>query len=355
MTSAPLRLAAPPYDALLVISFGGPEQQSDVMPFLENVLRGKNVPRERMLAVAHHYERFGGASPINQQNRDVIAALGPALARAGIALPVYWGNRNWHPLLPDTLRQMAVDGRRNALAYITSAYSSYSGCRQYLEDIACAQQEVGPEAPRVSTLRKFFNHPDFIAANADRVRAALAELAGETWDDCALVFTAHSIPEGMARHSAYEAQLRDTAHHVAAAVGALRWDLVYQSRSGPPDQVWLGPDILDHLRALAASGARQVVIAPIGFLSDHVEVLYDLDIEARQVAADLGLRLVRARTVGTHPLFVRMIAELAAQRLSGSTERRAVGTMGAWHDICPAESCLSGRPATASARSDARA
>ncbi|HEY7985106.1 MAG TPA: ferrochelatase [Ktedonobacterales bacterium] len=357
MTPAPPRLATPPYDALLVVSFGGPERPSDVMPFLANVLRGKHVPRERMLEVAHHYERFGGASPINQQNRDLIAALRPALARAGIELPVYWGNRNWHPLLPDTLRQMAADGRRNALAYITSAYSSYSGCRQYLEDIASAQDAVGPDAPHVSTLRKFFNHPDFIATNADHVRAALAELDGATWEHCALAFTAHSIPQSMARQSAYEAQLRDTARHVAAAVGAPRWDLVYQSRSGLPSQPWLGPDILDHLRDLKSAGTSQVVIAPIGFLSDHVEVLYDLDIEARQRATELGLRLARARTAGTHPRLVRLIAELVAERMSGSTERRAVGTLGAWHDICPAESCLSGRPATPAVApgSDARA
>jgi ferrochelatase len=344
MTPVPVRLAAPPYDALLVVSFGGPEQPADVMPFLENVRRGKNVPRERMLEVAHHYERFGGASPINQQNRDLIAALRQEWVRVGINLPIYWGNRNWHPLLRDTLRQMAADGRRSALAYVTSAYSSYSSCRQYQEDIERAQEEVGPDAPQVSTLRKFFNHPEFIATNADHVRAALTELSDATWDTCALIFTAHSIPESMAHHSAYEAQLRDTARHVAATVGAPSWDLVYQSRSGPPSQPWLGPDILDHLRDLKSAGAAAVVVAPIGFLSDHVEVLYDLDIEARQLATELGLRMARARTPGTHPRFVQMLGELVAERLSGSAERRNVGTLGAWHDVCPADCCLSGRP-----------
>jgi ferrochelatase len=350
MTLAPMCLAAPPYDALLVVSFGGPEQPSDVMPFLRNVVRERNVPDERLLEVAHHYERCGGASPINQQNRDLIAALRPALARRGLELPIYWGNRNWHPLLPDTLRQMAADGRRNALAYVTSAYSSYSGCRQYQEDIARAQADAGPHAPRVSMLRKFFNHPDFIGANADHVRTALDELGGVTWDTCVLVFTAHSIPEGMARRSSYAAQLHEIAQHVAAILGAPRWDLVYQSRSGPPSQPWLGPDILEHLRALKATGAEAVVIAPIGFLSDHVEVLYDLDVEARELAAELGLRLARASTVGTHPRFVQMIGELVMERLSGSAERRAVGALGAWHDVCPANCCLNGLPSVATTK-----
>jgi protoporphyrin/coproporphyrin ferrochelatase len=349
MTAAPMRLAAPPYDALLVVGFGGPERSADVMPFLRNVVRGRNVPEERLQEVAHHYAAFGGASPINQQNRDLIAALRNECARADIDLPIYWGNRNWHPLLPDTLRQMAADGRKSALAYVTSAYSSYSSCRQYQEDIARAQDEVGGGAPRVSTLRKFFNHPDFIAANADRVRAALGELDGATWGSCALVFTAHSIPESMAQHSSYVAQLADTARHVAEAVGAPTWDLVYQSRSGPPSQPWLGPDILDHLRALSAAGTESIVLAPIGFLSDHVEVLYDLDVEARELAAELRLRLARAYTVGTHPRFVHMIGELVMERLSGSPERRTVGSLGAWHDVCPAESCLSGRPAAPAA------
>jgi ferrochelatase len=340
-----MRLAAPPYDALLVVSFGGPEQPSDVMPFLRNVVRGRNVPDERLRDVAHHYERFGGASPINQQNRDVIAALRPALLERGIDLPIYWGNRNWHPLLADTLRQMAVEGRRNALAYVTSAYSSYSGCRQYQEDIAAAQEEAGPDAPRVSMLRKFFNHPDFIATNADHVRAALGELNGATWDDCVLLFTAHSIPESMARHSRYAAQLRETAQLVATTVGAPAWELAYQSRSGPPSQPWLGPDMLDSLRTLRAAGAQAVVIAPVGFLSDHVEVLHDLDIEARELAAELGLCLARARTAGTHPRFVHMIGELIMERLADTTERRALGSMGAWHDTCPMDCCLSGHEA----------
>jgi ferrochelatase len=350
MTLAPMRLAAPPYDALLVVSFGGPEQTADVMPFLRNVVRGRNVPDERLREVAHHYEWFGGASPINQQNRDLIAALRPELARRGIDLPIYWGNRNWRPLLADTLQQMAADGRRNALAYLTSAYSSYSGCRQYQEDIASAQEEVGPGAPGVSLLRKFFNHPDFIAANADHVHAALGELGDAAWSTCALVFTAHSIPEAMAQQSSYAAQLRDTARHVGQSVGAPRWDLVYQSRSGPPSQPWLGPDILDHLRKVKLDGTEAVVIAPIGFLSDHVEVLYDLDVEVRELAAALGLRLARARTVGTHPRFVRMIGEVVMERVVGSSVQRAMGNMGAWHEVCPLDCCLSGRPAAAAIR-----
>lgn len=339
-----------PYDAILVLSFGGPEGSDDVMPFLENVLRGRNVPRERMAEVAHHYELFGGVSPINQQNRDLIQALRAELDANHIALPIYWGNRNWAPMLPDTLRLMAADGRRHALAYITSAYSSYSGCRQYLEDIARAQAEVGERAPMVSPLRKFFNHPAFIAANADHLRAALDQVPADRRAGTALVFTAHSIPESMARTSAYERQLREASRLVAGAVGHPQWDLVYQSRSGPPSQPWLAPDICDHLRSLAARGVTDVVVAPVGFLSDHVEVLYDLDIEARAVAQSLGLSLVRAPTVGVHPAFVGMIRELLVERLHEGTERRALGTLGPSRDVCDAECCTPDAEQSAGAR-----
>jgi protoporphyrin/coproporphyrin ferrochelatase len=328
-----------PYDCILVVSFGGPEGMDDVMPFLENVLRGRNVPRERMLAVGRHYELFGGVSPLNQQNRDLIAALHQSLDEHGIDLPIYWGNRNWHPLLPDTLREMANDGRRHALAYITSAYSSYSGCRQYLEDIERAQREVGLGAPQVSILRKFYNHPDFIRANTECARAALATIAEPERSSAVVIFTAHSIPLSMAQASRYVSQLRETARLVAESLGVARWELAFQSRSGPPSQPWLDPDISDTLRVLHGEGVDAVVVAPIGFLSDHVEVLYDLDVEARQLADELGLTMARAQTVGTHPVFVDMIRQLIAERIQPGTERRFLGSEGASPDTCRPDCC----------------
>jgi ferrochelatase len=302
------------YDALLLVSFGGPEGMDDVIPFLENVLRGRNVPRERMLQVAHHYELFGGVSPINQQNRNLIAALEKELERNGPRLPIYWGNRNWHPLLPDTVERMAADGVENALAFVTSAYSSYSSCRQYLQNISDAQAKVGPCAPRIEKLRVFYNHPLFIEANVDHVRAVWQQLVDSA--SAHLVFTAHSIPESMAANCDYAAQLTETGSLVARELNIENWALVYQSRSGSPSQPWLGPDVSDHLRALADQGIKDVVVAPIGFVSDHMEVVYDLDYEAQKVARELGMNMVRARTAGTHPAFVKMIRELMLERIN---------------------------------------
>jgi len=316
------------FDALLVVSFGGPEGMDDVIPFLENVLRGRNVPRERMLQVARHYEMFGGVSPINQQNRNLIAALEKELAENGPRLPIYWGNRNWHPLLPETLAQMAQDGIKNALAFVTSAYSSYSSCRQYRQNISDAQAAVGPDAPRIEKLRVFYNHPLFIEANVDHIRAALAQL-----DDAAsatVVFTAHSIPESMAVNCDYAAQLADAGGLIAHALGIKSWQLVYQSRSGSPSQPWLGPDINEHLRTLHREGVRDVVIAPIGFVSDHMEVVYDLDVQARDVANELGMKMVRAATAGTHPAFVKMIRELVMERIENRVPE----------NICAVDCCL---------------
>lgn len=301
------------YDALLLVSFGGPEGMADVIPFLENVLRGRNVPRERMLKVAQHYEFFGGVSPINQQNRELVAALEKELEKEGPQLPIYWGNRNWHPLLPDTIRQMASDGVRNALAFVTAAYSSYSSCRQYLQNISEARDAVGPTAPRVEKLRAFYNHPRFIEANIDHIRVAWDQL--QVPESAHLVFTAHSIPESMAANCDYAAQLTETGSLIAQALSIKNWQLVYQSRSGSPSQPWLGPDVCDHLRDLRTTGITEVVVAPIGFVSDHMEVVYDLDVEARKVADEIGVKLVRARTAGTHPAFVRMIRELIVERI----------------------------------------
>jgi ferrochelatase len=283
------------YDALLIVSFGGPEKHEDVIPFLENVLRGRNVPRERMLEVAEHYYHFDGRSPINDQNRALIAAL-----KESVSLPIYWGNRNWHPLLPDTVRQMRDDGVTRALAFVTSAFGSYSGCRQYIENIEQARAAVGEGAPRIDKIPPFSTHPKFLEAMTERVRAALEELPSGR-----LVFTAHSVPVSMAQSSPYVAELEQACAAVAAGVGRAEWDLVYQSRSGPPAQPWLEPDIGGYLRELRSD----VVIAPIGFLSDHMEVIYDLDTETRQLCGELGVRMARAGTAGTHPAMIEMIAE----------------------------------------------
>jgi protoporphyrin/coproporphyrin ferrochelatase len=307
------------YDALLVVSFGGPDREEDVIPFLENVLRGKNVPRERMLEVAGHYLHFGGKSPINGQNRALIAALEAELTAHGPALPVYWGNRNWHPMLADTLRQMRADGIRRALAFATSAFGSYSGCRQYREDIERAGADIGPGAPEIHKLRTFHNHPGFIDAMTDRVQTALLRIPDERRAAAPLVFTAHSIPLSMAETSPYVAQLEESCRLVSQAVGHAG-TLVYQSRSGPPAQPWLAPDVCDYIRkSHAGGGLTDLVLAPIGFLSDHMEVVYDLDTEAAALCRQLGVNLSRAATVGRHPAFVSMIRELILER----TEDRA--------------------------------
>ena len=330
------------YDAILVVSFGGPEskEKEEVIPFLENVLRGRNTPRERMLAVAEHYYHFEGKSPINQQTRDLIAALETELERNGPRLPVYWGNRNWHPLLPDTLRKMKQDGIRRALAFVTSAYSSYSGCRQYRENIIRAQSEAGAGAPEVDKLRAFFNHPAFIEATVERVGEALRAVPAEVQGNVQIVYTAHSIPLSMADTSDYVKQLEEVRRLVSSALGYKNDVLVYQSRSGAPGQPWLEPDILDYLRGLKAKNlASAVVVAPIGFISDHMEVLYDLDIEARQLCNLLGLPMTRAKTVGVHPKFIGMIRELILERMDPAKERRALGSLGARPDICEENCC----------------
>jgi ferrochelatase len=341
------------YDAVLVVSFGGPESREDVIPFLENVLRGRNVPHERMLEVAQHYYHFGGKSPINQQARELVAALEAELARNGPQLPVFWGNRNWHPLLADTLREMKQQGIRRALAFVTSAYSSYSGCRQYREDIARAQHTVGAGVPEVDKLRAFFNHPGFIAATAERLQDALLELAAANqhilapWTGKApvptpvhVVYTAHSIPVSMADSSDYVRQLEEVRGLVSARQGVNNHVLVYQSRSGAPGQAWLEPDVLDYLREVnQGKRAKAVVLAPIGFVSDHMEVLYDLDVEARQLCDSLGLPMTRAKTVGVHPKFVAMIRELILERIDPAKERVALGSLGARPDACAEECC----------------
>ena len=328
------------YDAILVTSFGGPESPADVMPFLENVLRGKNVPRERMLEVAEHYYHFGGKSPINDQNRQLVSALEEELAEHGPRLPIYWGNRNWHPMLPDTLRKMQADGVRRALSFVTSAYSSYSSCRQYREDIARAQQAAGEGAPVVDKIRVFHNHPGFIEAVTDRVKEALETIPQDMRDAANLIYTAHSIPMAMAQACDYETQLMEACRLVTEKLGRREWRLVYQSRSGPPSQPWLEPDILECLREIKGQGGTaDVVVSPIGFVSDHMEILFDLDTEAAELCAELGLQMVRAKTVGTHPRFIRMIRELICERMDDNYEREALGVLGPRPDVCPADCC----------------
>jgi protoporphyrin/coproporphyrin ferrochelatase len=333
------------YDAILLVSFGGPEGPDDVMPFLENVVRGKNVPRQRLVEVAQRYELFDGHSPINSQNRALLAVLVDRLNAHGPRLPVYWGNRNWHPMLADAVRQMADDGVRRALAFVTSPFGSYSGCRQYLEDIERARQEVGPEAPQIDKLRLFYNHPGFIEALTDRVAAALAEIPAERRSAAKLVFTAHSIPVAMAKYSPYERQLREACRLVVERVTtqAVSHDLVFQSRSGPPDQPWLEPDIRDHIRRLhAAEPIADLVVVPVGFLAENMEVVYDLDVEVHELCDELGINMVRAAVVGSHPRFVEMIRELILERIDPAAPRLVLGEDGPWPDECPQGCCRPG-------------
>ncbi|MGH3647896.1 MAG: ferrochelatase [Micromonosporaceae bacterium] len=330
------------YDAFLLLSFGGPEGPDDVIPFLQNVTRGRGVPPERLAEVAEHYRHFGGVSPINDQNRALLAALRTEFAAAGIELPLYWGNRNWHPLLTDTLRRMRADGVRRALAFVTSAYGSYSACRQYLDDIDAARTSLGEGAPVVDKLRHFHDHPGFVEPHADAVRVALATLpAGGT---TRLVFTAHSIPTWMADTAGpqghrYTDQLAETARLVAGlAAPGLAYDLVWQSRSGLPQVPWLEPDINDHLQRLAGEGVSDVVVSPIGFVSDHLEVIWDLDNEAADTAKRLGLGFARAATPGVDRRFAGMVRELVTERLDRSAPRRRLGEVPLW-DSCPVDCC----------------
>ena len=335
------------YDAVLLVSFGGPDGPDDVMPFLENVLRGRNVPRERMLEVAEHYLHFGGKSPINEQNLAILAALRAELERRGPHIPVYWGNRNWHPLLTDTIREMADAGVKRAIAFVTSAYSSYSGCRQYRENIAAACAAVGERAPQIDKIRVFFNHPGFVGPMADNVTRALGRFPENARTAVPVLFTAHSIPTSMADGCRYGVQLAEACRLVAEQAGVTDWKLVYQSRSGPPTQPWLEPDICDAIRDLHAHGGRHLVIAPIGFISDHMEVLYDLDTEAADLCHELGVEMVRAATVGTDPAFIGMVRDLIAERNGMLSDRVAIGQLPANHDVCPLDCCPApvGRPA----------
>jgi protoporphyrin/coproporphyrin ferrochelatase len=336
----------PAFDAFLLLSFGGPEGPDDVMPFLHNVTHGRGIPDERLAEVAEHYEHFHGISPINAQNRALIAALRGEFAGHGIELPIYWGNRNWKPFVADAVRHMRDDGVRRALVLATSATASYSSCRQYRDDMAGALRVAGEGAPELVKVRHFYDHPGFIEANADAVRAALARLPGKVRDDARLVFTAHSIPVSMNETSGpesnglYAAQQHETARLVAEAVrgGDADFDLVWQSRSSAPQVPWLEPDINDHLKDLRARGVVAVVVAPTGFVSDHVEVRWDLDTEASRTAAEIGMQFARAGTAGTHPAFVAAVRELVEEQVSGA-EPRSLSPLGLCGIDCPHGCC----------------
>jgi ferrochelatase len=316
------------YDALLWLSFGGPEGPDEVMPFLENVTRGRGVPRERLLEVAEHYQHFGGVSPINGLNRDAIAAVGKQLSAEGIDLPIYFGNRNWRPMAEDTAATMTADGVSRALVFPTSAYGGYSACRQYDEDIVRIRASLGEDALELVKLRQFFDHPLFIGSFADAVRSAHAELGDRP--ETRTVFCAHSVPstadaaagppaEGGYR---YSRQIAEAARLVAEAAGIESYDVVWQSRSGPPQVPWLEPDIVDHIEALHAQGVTSVVVCPVGFVSDHLEVVWDLDNEAAEKAAELGMGFARAATPSTDPRFAELVVELIREHLEDAPPRK---------------------------------
>ena len=334
---------------MLLVAFGGPEGPDEVVPFLENVTRGRGVPRERLEEVGEHYKLFGGVSPVNGQSRALRDGIETELRRRGSDLPVYWGNRNWHPMLEATMRQMTDDGVNRAVALVASAYSSYSSCRQYREDIDRARAAVGEDrAPTYGKVRVFYNHPCFVEPMRDRVRAALERWPAGERGGVRLVFTAHSIPSSMARASRYEAQLYEASRLVAEPFAANAWELVYQSRSGPPHVPWLEPDVCDHLERLHGAGVDDVLLVPIGFLSDHIEVMYDLDTEAAQLCEALGMRMERATTVGDDRVFVSGLVDLIEERIgndgeAGSCERTALGCHGPSHDVCP-EGCCAAPP-----------
>lgn len=331
------------YDSVLLVSFGGPEGPDDVEPFLRNVTRGRDVPARRLAEVAEQYLHFGGVSPINEQCRRLRASLASRLADAGHELAVYWGNRNWAPYLADTVAEMAADGRRRALAVVTSAYSSYSGCRQYLEDIAKARAAVGEDAPAIDKVRAFYDHPLWIEPFAQAASEARGRLPSELRGEALLVCTAHSVPLSMAGGCDYEAQLRETGALIADAAAFDRWRLAWQSRSGPPSIPWLEPDVCDVLTEIArpADPVRAVVVAPIGFVTDHMEVMWDLDKAAADAAASLDIAFERAVTPGTGPdeRFIAMWQELIEERLDPAAPRRSLSRLGVRPDTCPADCC----------------
>ncbi|MCB9666783.1 MAG: ferrochelatase [Myxococcales bacterium] len=326
-------------DAVLLLSFGGPEGPDEVMPFLRHVVKGRNVPDSRLAKVAEGYAEMGGISPINEQNRRLRTALERALRTSGSNLPVYFGNRHWHPFLSDTLAKMTADGIEQAVVFVTSPYSSYSSCRQYLEAMADAQRAQGTRAPELFKLRPFYNHPEFIRAWVDRAREPLAALQHKAGPKgVSLLFSAHSIPLSIARNCDYVMQLGEVARLVAGELGPTRFSLAFQSRSGSPQIPWLEPDINDALAKAQTAGETHVLMIPIGFVSDHMEVVYDLDRGSLPLARRNGLEVERAQTVGDHPAMVQMIEELIREHTHGLTPR-AVGRFGARGAPCAPDCC----------------
>ena len=363
-----------PYDALLLVGFGGPEGMADVMPFLENVTRGRGIPPERLIEVSHHYEHFGGVSPINDQNRALIAALEAELAKRDLDLPVLWGNRNWAPYLHEAMTAAHEAGYQRVLALVTSAYSSYSSCRQYREDFAGALDTSGLNGTlAIDRIRQYFDHPGFVAPFAEGLAAAVGSLRDQLGADAPLeiLFTTHSIPDSMglssgppARHDhrpdapvggIYETQHLETAALIVDEAQTLSgadmppWRLVYQSRSGPPSMPWLEPDVNDAVRSAAAAGARGVVVVPSGFVSDHLEVLWDLDEEARETAEEVGIGFARVATAGTHPAFVAGLVDLIQERLDPAAPVSALSDLGPWPAVCAPGCCANLRLAKAAA------
>ena len=357
-------MGAKPYDSVLLVSYGGPDGPEDVIPFLENVLQGRNLSREKLEELAEPYMFFDGISPINEQNRALLAAIidelggtrqkgsnidGSNIDGPNLDLTVYWANLHWHPFLADVLRQIAEDGCSRTLAFVTSAYGSYPGCRRYRQAIERAREQLGPEAPRVDKIRLFYNHPGFIEAMAERVAGAFLRIEEPSRADAKILFTAHSLPVSMARECPYERQVRESCRLVVERLEGMEqiddtskrcladWELVYQSRSGPPSQPWLGPDVGEWL--VEHDGCQDVLIVPIGFLSDHMEVIFDLDVEVQVLCDHLGITMTRANTVGTHPRFVRMIRELVEERLQPNPTRLSLGPDGPWPDECPPDCC----------------
>ena len=348
------------YDAIVLAGFGGPEGQDDVIPFLRNVTRGRGIPDERLEEVAHHYRHFGGVSPINEQNRALKAALEAELASRGIDLPVLWGNRNWEPYLRDALVEAHERGFTKLIGLATSAYSSYSSCRQYREDFASALDETGlGDSLQVDKVRQFFDHPGFVEPFVDGVRTAVADFVERGFDEGAIriLFSTHSIPSGDADRSgprdrgfgdggAYAAQHRAVAEVVVREAGTdIPWQLVYQSRSGPPTQPWLEPDVNEVIAGFAAEGVEAVVIVPLGFVSDHMEVLWDLDTEATETAERHGIAALRTPTPGTHPAYVRGLVDLVLERVRGvpTAARPAETALGPWYDVCRPSCCENAR------------
>ncbi|MFT4029870.1 MAG: ferrochelatase [Protaetiibacter sp.] len=342
------------YDAIVLASFGGPEGQDDVIPFLRNVTRGRGIPDERLEVVATHYRHYGGVSPINQQNRELKAAIEAELAARGIGLPVYWGNRNWGPYLADAVREAYDDGHRTLIGVATSAYASYSSCRQYTEDFVKALDDTGLAGEvRFDKVRPYFDHPGFVTPFVEGLRGALTELAtaGHPPERTRVLFATHSIPMTAALESgpefgpggAYEAQHLAVAEVVMREAGAgVAWELVYQSRSGPPSQPWLEPDINDVIEELPAQGVEAIVIVPLGFVSDHMEVMWDLDNEALESAAEAGIAAIRIPTPGVHPAFVAGLVDLVLERVDGTpvSERPALTPLGPWFDVCRPGCCV---------------